>query len=51
MCLGNYDEVQKTMNTFGLKAVVGTETVPISPEDDMKCELFSTKIVLILYTA
>ena len=42
-CLGNYDQAQKMINTFGLKAVVAAETVPISPEGDMKCELFSTR--------
>ena len=43
MCLGNYDEAQRTMNAFGLKSVVGTETVPTTPGIDTKHDLFSSK--------
>ena len=41
MCLGSYENAQKTMDAFGLKSVVGTETVPNIPGDDSKCDLFS----------
>ena len=41
MYLGNYENAQKTMDAFGLKSVVGTETVPNIPGDDSKCDLFS----------
>ena len=43
MCLGNYDEAQRTMNAFGLKSVVGTETVPTTPGVDVKHDIFSSK--------
>ena len=42
MCLGSYDDALKTMNTFGLKSVVGTETVPTTPGVDTKHDLFSS---------
>ena len=45
MCLGNYEEAQKTMNVFGLKSVVGTETVPTTPGVDVKHDMFSSKTV------
>ena len=41
MCLGSYENAQKTMDAFDLKSVVGTETVPNIPGDDSKCDLFS----------
>ena len=43
MCLGSYDDAQKTMNAFGLKSVVGTETVPTTPGVDVKHGMFSSK--------
>lgn len=43
MCLGNYDDAQKTMNAFGLKSVVGTETVPTTPGVDVKHDMFLSK--------
>lgn len=41
MCLGNYDDAQRTINAFGLKSVVGAETVPTTPGVDTKHDLFS----------
>ena len=43
MCLGNYDEAQRTMNAYGLKSVVGTEVVPTTPGIDVKHDIFSSK--------
>ena len=43
MCLGNYDEAQRTINAFGLNSVVGTETVPTTPGVETKQNLFSSK--------
>lgn len=42
MCLGNYEEAQRTLNTLGFKSVLGTETVPTTPGVDVKHNVFSS---------
>ena len=46
MCLGSYENAQKTMDAFGLKTVAGTETVPDIAGADSKCDLFSASTSL-----
>ena len=45
MCLGSYDDAQRTMETFGMNSVVGAETVPTTPGIDVKQDMFLSKTV------
>ena len=45
MCLGNYDDAQRTIETFGLNSVVGAERVPTTPGIDVKQDIFLSKAV------
>jgi len=41
MCLGNYDDAQKTISSVGMGSLVGTEPVPTTPVVDGKQYVFS----------